>query len=178
MVAPEDYESERDALMAKFAAAKIPGTDQPLFKGVYRGEDVYARKKELDLPDIVLDAADGIHPRKKLTRGSSVRLIANPIGGMHRQNGIYAFAGEGVQPSGGIGRTFNIADIAPTLLQVFGQPIPKRMTGRPIPDLIDDPPAPHYVDEAPHSPGTAHEIYSPAEESVIEERLKDLGYLE
>ena len=179
IVAPENFDKERDALIAKFMQEKIPGTDQPLFVRVYKGEEIYARKKELNLPDLIVAPADGYYPRKKITRGPAVRSTPNAIGGVHRSNGVYAFEGEGIVPSLGMGATANIADMAPTILQALGQPIPKGMTGRPIPNLFEVAPPTKYIDDktSNQSSGSAS-VYSKDEEQEIEKRLSDLGYLE
>src|SRR5439155_13062694 len=59
IVSREHFDSVRDGLIAKFKAVNIPGTETPLFANVYKGEEIYARKEELNLPDIVLAATGG-----------------------------------------------------------------------------------------------------------------------
>jgi predicted AlkP superfamily phosphohydrolase/phosphomutase len=158
---------------------KIPGTDQQLFVKVYKGEEIYARKKELNLPDLVVVPADGYYPRKKLTRGPSVRSTPNSVGGVHRSEGVYAFEGDGIIPSLGVGARASIADIAPTLLAALGQPVPRAMTGRPIPEIFEIPPPTQYVDDNGFNPTIPRsDVYSKDEEQEIEKRLSDLGYLE
>ena len=180
IVAPEDFERERDTLIKRFMQEKIPNTDQPLFLKVYKGEQIYARKQELNLPDLVVVPADGYYPRKKLTHSSAVRMTPGSVGGVHRSEGIYAFEGEGITPSLGLGARATIADIAPTLLLALGQPIPKGMTGKPIPGLFDPSAPTQYIDDAaPGSPiSRSLDVYSKEEEQAIEKRLADLGYLE
>lgn len=183
VVDPGDFEKTRDELIAKFRAARIPGTERPLFKQVWKGEELYARKEELDLPDIIVAAADGLYPRKKLTHKKAVGTTPDAVGGVHRQDGVYAFSGDGVLPSGSQGRRANIADIAPTLLAALGQPIPADMTGRAmthvfnkdnggLPVQIGDAPAP-----LPEAPGS-ESVYNEEEQRAVEKRLEDLGYLE
>jgi predicted AlkP superfamily phosphohydrolase/phosphomutase len=179
IIAPEDFEAERDRLIARFMKEKIPGTDQQLFVKVYKGEEIYARKKELNLPDLVVVPADGYYPRKKLTRGPSVRSTPNSVGGVHRSEGVYAFEGDGIIPSLGVGARASIADIAPTLLAALGQPVPRAMTGRPIPEIFEIPPPTQYVDDNGFNPTIPRsDVYSKDEEQEIEKRLSDLGYLE
>src|SRR6185295_17239462 len=124
MLAPEEFERERNKLIDKFKAEKIPGTDQPLFVSVTKGEELYSRKQELNLPDLIVAPAEGYYPRKKLTHGNPVRVTPNYVGGIHRPQGIYAFEGDNIVSSNGQGPAANIADIAPTLLAALGQAIP------------------------------------------------------
>jgi len=182
IVAPEQFESLREALIARFLAERIPGRDEPLFKQVLKGEQVYARKRELNLPDLVLVPADGFFPRCKLTRAKPVRLAQHEVGGTHRSEGIYALEGPGIAPTPGLGPRARLVDIAPTLLAVLGQPVPQSMTGKPMLYLFDKPPQVSVSREeaaADTRPGAAEEaVYSKAEEKAIEKRLADLGYLE
>jgi len=180
IVPPEEYESVRNALIKRFMSTKIPGTDKPLFLKVHKGEELYARKKELNLPDLIVVPADGYYPRKKLTKGDPIRVTPKSTGGVHRTDGVYAFEGPDIQP--GQGPRSSITDIAPTLLAALGQPVPSSMTGKAMLHLWGDPPTVQIVDdkhtrESPRTPPSAP-VYSKEEEQAIEKRLADLGYLE
>jgi predicted AlkP superfamily phosphohydrolase/phosphomutase len=186
IVPPEQFESVRAELIEKFAAQKIPGSGAPLFPEVMKGEQVYARKQELNLPDLILVPADGFFPRKKLTSGAPIRVTPHAVGGVHRRDGIYAFEGPGIVPSAGPGVRAHIEDIAPTLLAALGQPIPASMTGQPLLHLFAEPPKVRYTKDARHSgpqapvsaDAPANPVYTHEEEKTIEKRLADLGYLE
>ena len=74
-------------------------------------------------------------------------------------------------------------DIAPTLLRLLDQPIPKDMDGRIVDALL--PKAlvaagaeTKYADAAEAQSDDAVPTYSEDEEAVIQERLQGLGYLE
>ena len=178
IVSAEDYDNVRQSLIERFKAEKIPGTSQPLFPQVFKGEKLYARKDELQLPDLVVVPADGFYPRKKLTKGAPVRVTPNSIGGVHRTDGVYAFEGPGIVKANGV--RANIADIAPTLLAALGKPIPATMTGNVLKQIFETPPVVKMVeDEVPQErTPTSESVYSKEEESAIEKRLADLGYLE
>jgi predicted AlkP superfamily phosphohydrolase/phosphomutase len=182
-VAAEDYDKVRNELIKRFLAEKIPGTKEPLFLQALKGEDIYARKKELNLPDLILVPADGYYPRKKLSRGPAVRMTPNGVGGIHRTNGVYAFSGPGVELTPAMGPRANIVDLAPTLLAALGQPVPTGMTGKPMLNVFQHPPQVQYAgDETPRGSTSdtrsTEPVYSKEEESEIEKRLSDLGYLE
>jgi predicted AlkP superfamily phosphohydrolase/phosphomutase len=179
IVAEQDFENVRDELIAKFKAEKIPGTDKPLFVDVLKGEEVYSRKKELNLPDLVIVPADGFYPRKKISSGPSVRVTPNAIGGVHRSQGVYAFQGPGIVASSGLGAAASIADMAPTLLAALKQPIPKAMTGKVLEHIFQNPPDLEFShDDRPEDGPHDGAVYSKEEEKAIEKRLADLGYLE
>jgi predicted AlkP superfamily phosphohydrolase/phosphomutase len=182
VVTADQFENVRESLIKRFLEEKIPGTTEPLFKQVLKGERVYERKQELNLPDLILVPADGFYPRQKLTRGPGVRMTPHSIGGIHRSEGVYAFEGQGIPPTPGLGARARLADIAPTLLAALGQPVLSSMTGKPLLRLFNPPP-PLRTTPEPRKGGeppakTDKPVYSKAEERAIEKRLADLGYLE
>lgn len=179
IVTPDQFDSVRDGLIAKFKAVKIPGTNTPLFTNVYKGEEIYARKEELKLPDIVLAATGGFFPRNKLSKKSPIQVSPNAVGGVHRPEGIFAFAGDGVARSGQIGHRANIADICPTLLAALGQPIPADVTGKPMQFAFEKKlPVKSTAKSTAAEVAPDQNVYTSEEQKAVEKRLSDLGYLE
>jgi predicted AlkP superfamily phosphohydrolase/phosphomutase len=147
-VVRRDFPKVRSELIEKFESMKIPGTAEALFPHVLRGEDVFERKDELNLPDLVLVPAEGFSLKRKLTAGESVHMTPNAVGGVHREEGLYAFEGPGIVPSKGLSERANVVDIAPTILAALEQPIPTSMSGDALLYLFGDtPPYPDYVDD-------------------------------
>jgi hypothetical protein len=75
----------------------------------------------------------------------------------------------------------DLADVAPTILYLLGQPLPTDLDGRLVmeaiePGLLEERP-PEYADLEGVSVGAA-ESYAPGDEASVEERLRSLGYLE
>src|SRR5262249_31172224 len=128
-------------------------------------------------PDLIALPDEPYWVRTKLAPGKSWVEADPSLPGTHRPEGIVAFAGAGIIP----GRTLqaNLVDIAPTVLGLFGLPVPDYMEGRPLPCFTPpvttrlDPPAPAI--NGPHQPQFD---YTPEEQAIIEQRLADLGYLE
>ena len=181
IVKESDFEKVRDQIIKCFLDEKIPGTNDPLFIAVHKGEEIYDRKEELNLPDLIVVPADGFYPRKKLARGSGIRVTPNSIGGVHRVGGVYAFEGPNITASNGLSQPANIADIAPTILAALGQSIPAGMTGKPMLHIFANPPSVALAKEKPvHESARLSDapVYSKEEEQAIEKRLSDLGYLE
>jgi len=179
-VPKKEFEKVRNELIAKFGETKVPGTKEPLFPHVLKGEEVFEKKDELSLPDLVIVPADGYYPRKKLTDGEAIRATPNSIGGVHRVEGVYAFEGPGVIPSKGMGEPANIVDVAPTLMAALGQPIPTSMSGDALLYIFgDNPPNADFVEEdGIPKPSGGGDVYTKEQEREIEKRLADLGYLE
>jgi arylsulfatase A-like enzyme len=79
------------------------------------------------------------------------------------------------------GTTFraDLQDVAPTILELMGQPVPGHMDGRPFSvvgntaAVREDRPASSL--SGPHTPQFE---YSEEDQAIIEQRLADLGYLE
>ncbi len=139
IVKKADFEKVRNELVEKFKALKIPGTDTALFRAVYKGEEIYARKEEHALPDIVLAATGGFFPRSKLSKKKAIQVATKAVGGVHRPEGVYAFGGGNIRPSKGFGQRASIADICPTLLAALGQPIPGDVVGKPMQFIFETP---------------------------------------
>ncbi|MEI6232321.1 MAG: alkaline phosphatase family protein [Planctomycetota bacterium] len=182
IVTRDEFDTVRNALIEKFRAVKIPGTDLPVFQDVWKGEDIYARKEELNLPDIVLGATNGYFPRNKLSRSFTVRATPNTICGVHRPDGVYAFSGPGIRPSNGEAPRASIADICPTLLAAMGLPIPADVTGKAMQHIFETKPNLHIAANAAHiataQPVVEQPVYTSEEQQAVEKRLADLGYLE
>jgi arylsulfatase A-like enzyme len=74
-----------------------------------------------------------------------------------------------------------IADIAPTVLYLLGEPIPEELEGRLLAEAIDrdllEREPPEYVDAAELELG-APRPYDAEGAAEVEDRLRSLGYLE
>jgi predicted AlkP superfamily phosphohydrolase/phosphomutase len=181
VVAPEQFESVRNALRDRLLAERIPGSNEPLFPHVHKGEEIYSRKKELQLPDLILVPARGFFPRKKIVSGSCVRVTPKAVGGVHDVDGVYAFSGPGVVVGQGLepGPKAQIADFMPTLLAALGVPAPADLDGRVLDFVFEHPPRLRTAEAAVETPtNIGAEAYTPEEQALVERRLMDLGYLE
>lgn len=185
-VAPEDYEAVR-ASVAEALEGLRGRKGERIVAAVHRREDLCYGPEISKVPDLVVEFADYAWLGKgNLTRrGDSlwdrieIESSAHSYVGSHRIEGIVSLTG----PSAAAGRTIeaDIADIAPTVLYLLGQPLPSDLDGRLIAEALD----PHLLDRRPPEYSdeeaevrTSTESYSPEDESVIEERLRSLGYLE
>jgi predicted AlkP superfamily phosphohydrolase/phosphomutase len=174
-----------DALRAAtqaLAAAKHPETGVALFPQVIPTAATYRLDPAREgYPDLIALPEENYWVRTKLSTGRDwVEPDAN-LPGTHRPEGVVALCGEGVPAC----RTLraDLRDVAPTILRLFGVPIPEYMEGRPL-DVLGERPAPVYREDGPSSPLAGPHAprpqfdYTPEEQAIIEQRLADLGYLE
>jgi arylsulfatase A-like enzyme len=104
-----------------------------------------------------------------------------PWAGYHNPQGIFVAAGHRVEPIGYLANA-NIADIAPTVLHLLGVPIPRDVDGRVLSELL----SPNWTAANPVSYREAadersieftKDAYADEDVSLIEDRLRRLGYL-
>lgn len=93
------------------------------------------------------------------------------MNGSHRQFGVLIVSGEAIESQE---ITAEMADIAPTLLYILGEPIPSYMEGRVL-DVLHTPMSVSTVEYHPIS--RSDKENSTAEHDAIHRRLEQLGYL-
>jgi predicted AlkP superfamily phosphohydrolase/phosphomutase len=178
LATPRQVDDARAAAASALAAARHPETGRPLFPRVIDLAEAHGLDPATEgYPDLIALPDDPYWVRTKLAPGTTwVEPDAN-LPGTHRPEGIVALSLPGVAP----GQTLraDLHDITPTILRLFGLPIPAHVEGRPLPclphaeTLREDAPAPAV--SGPHRPDFE---YSAEEQAIIEQRLADLGYLE
>lgn len=99
--------------------------------------------------------------------------------GDHRPEGILICKGPGIG-SGGQFQGASVYDLAPTVMHAAGLAAPGGLDGRVIESLFTGEHAernPVRVDAPSGDPGSLHKSLTDAEEELVEEKLKSLGYL-
>ncbi len=185
VVAPGDeYEQVRAELIALLSSAQDSATGQPAAERVFRREELYAGPHLEVIPDVGIWWNQQITLAGPLTTSFAGRQIevrpAIPVPGItggHAPEGTLIIHGPGVR-SGAQINAARIEDITPTILRLLGQPSPDYMDGaalaryfqRGLPE-VEPVAAQPSTGSAPQSP------YSPQEEKLITERLRNLGYM-
>jgi predicted AlkP superfamily phosphohydrolase/phosphomutase len=128
-VAPEDYERVRDELKAKLEAL---GDEQgrPIGTVAHRPEDLYPEARGI-APDLLVYFGDLYWRSVGQVGTGTVHVFENDTGpddANHAHEGLYVLAGPGV-PRGRAGSR-DLRDIAPTLLELLGEPVPAEMEGK------------------------------------------------
>lgn len=191
-VDPKDYESTRDAVISAMRSLQDPETRQPVFDFVYRREEIYKGDALDQAPDVIglIDgpyhiaavdwrgSADG--QKKIVEKVGSGLLFVSDTSGQHRMDGMLVANGAGILAASESlfdgTPTPNLMDLAPTILQLFGEPIPDDMDGRVLNEFLSNRRAAAYA-PAVNFDSKMDGEYSAAEEKEIEERLAGLGYL-
>jgi len=132
IVAPEDYVSTRNDIIRGLSMLKEPTTGIPL--EVLRREDVYEGSYLERMPDLVIKLNDNIQAINSHT--GSDQVFSERKGGNHRDNGIFLAYGPDIMRGLKITNA-KIYDIAPTILHMFGLPIPKDIDGRVLEEIFE-----------------------------------------
>jgi predicted AlkP superfamily phosphohydrolase/phosphomutase len=132
VVDPKDFERERDELARKLQ--EIPDPEgRRMATYVYRPEDLYPVSLG-DRPDLMV-YFDDLFWRSAGTLGhKGLYLSENDTGpddAVHAQYGTFILRDPQLEPIGQV-PDMNILDVAPTLLERMGLPIPSSMEGKPI----------------------------------------------
>ena len=179
LTTPRQVDDARASAFEALAAAKHPETGVPLFPKLVATAEAYnLDPAEQGYPDLIALPDEPYWVRTKLAPGKSWVEPDPALPGTHRPEGVVALCAPGVAP----GRTLaaNLQDVTPTILSLFGLPIPSHIQGRPLPCLPEssasrlDPAAASSL-SGPHRPQFE---YTAEEQAIIERRLEELGYLE
>jgi predicted AlkP superfamily phosphohydrolase/phosphomutase len=177
-----EYERVRAGIIERLMQLRDPDTNELIVERCHVRESLYEGAHADSAPDIVIDwknmeywAFDVISGGRKVI-GPNLKTRS----GGHRMNGIFLAHGPAIA-SGAEARDANIVDVAPTLLQALGLPVPEHMDGRVLTEIFREQtleaprelapaiaPSPSPVDDDP---------YSAEDEEAVKERLRQLGYI-
>ena len=168
----KNYEKFRDALIKELKELKDPHTGKSIYDNVYKKEEIYKGEFLEEAPDIVLYSKDFV-TISNISKEEYIDYEKNRWSGYHDLFGIFILFGKGIKRNKKI--NVNITDIAPTILHIFGLPIPKDMDGRVLTEIFEEDSEfakrePKYVDPSYYE--------KKDEEEKIKgeiERLKKLG---
>jgi predicted AlkP superfamily phosphohydrolase/phosphomutase len=191
-VRPEEYHQLREKLIYLLEELRDPETGNRITDRVYRREDLYSGEFLSRAPDIIFtqpnDAYTYMLRRSRTDRNLNKWVETIPESGIgvwptssHTLDGIFFLKGNKVNRGKWINGV-HIIDLAPTILYLMGLTIPDDMDGKVIQDAID--PAffhshPPKNISAGKEAGVSEALgYTEEEQARIQERLKDLGYIE
>jgi predicted AlkP superfamily phosphohydrolase/phosphomutase len=188
IVRPDDYEAVCTEVAATLRELRGRNGEE-IVTAVHRRDDLCYGPEISKVPDLIVEfdeyawlgkgnlqsRNESLWDRIEIESGSKHSYV-----GSHRKEGIFTLTG----PSAAAGRVLeaDIADVAPTILYLLGQPLPTDLDGRLVSEALDpgllDRRPPEYADEESEVLVSASESYSPEDEKAVEERLRGLGYLE
>jgi predicted AlkP superfamily phosphohydrolase/phosphomutase len=172
-VSPEDCPGIVCDVIAKFSEVRHPVTGKKVYKQVARGSEIYSGcGRGILLPDVVLLPEDGYGLSSKI----SDALPEATSEGVHRHNGVLFLKDTDLKRSA---RDFSpfLIDMAPTILHALGLPVPTDMDGRVLEEIFLVPRKVQYED-VDNAVSQQPVQYLEAEVEMIEQRLRDLGYVE
>ena len=131
-IPPGEYDSFRRAIKEKIEA--IPDENgRPIGTRVFLPEEIY-KKCENIAPDLIVYLGNLDWRSAGTIGGGALHVFENDTGpddANHAQEGIFIWRGSGRAPSSER-KTFSIYDVAPSVLDYFGIPVPGEMIGRVI----------------------------------------------
>lgn len=182
---PELRKQTESQLDEKIRRMVNPDTGLPVIEKILPRDQIYRGPKLDTLPDWILKPLPGITVNGYFNPFRSGILLPIRKGrdfhmGTHHPDGILLAAGPRVRSASRIAGA-NLIDIAPTLLAWLGIPVPKSMEGRILQDLFTHRISKAQVGKFPSASSPAvsdAEVYSKDDIQNIEDRLRDLGYIE
>ncbi len=108
------------------------------------------------------------------------KIIADQIrgdSGCHRREGIFIAWGAKIREGQRLPES-SILDLAPTILHLLGEPVPRVMDGQALTNILKNPGEVTYVEDGAGGDQTFEpQSLSDEETAQVEERLRSLGYL-
>lgn len=181
IVKSEDYEKTRDEVIAALHELRDE-QGRKLVTDLILREDTYHGPYTQYGPDIhlVLDDYNMIAFPLFATKNEVLTDQIRGDSGCHRREGIFIAHGPGIRGAGPLDEV-SIVDLAPTVMAMMGQAVPRVMDGRVLQEIFIEPPDIQYDDGEEDEGGDdalrAGQSLQDAEERQIEERLRSLGYL-
>jgi len=132
----KEYEETREFIIQNLISLRDPETDEKVIEKVFRREELYRGKFFDHAPDISFlpNKGYGTLHREQFIAPST--FVDSPTSGTHRINGIILFYGPEIRAGKQI-EGAKIYDLAPTILHLYGLPIPDDMDGRVLIEIFE-----------------------------------------
>ena len=162
----------KNELLSEFG----PGSKQPIIKAVKTGIEEYGESGTgVNLPDLIVEYAEGvctiINPQAGEVITDYNSCEKQP--GTHARDGIFIAQGDEIKQH--VEYNSEIVDVVPTVLASMSLPVPTYMDGNVLSGIFNQPPDIQYTEVPIKKEHIKH--YSNEEQSDVEKRLADLGYL-
>lgn len=179
-VSDADYETYRNRLIETLEATVDPKTGERVIRNIWKREELFEGPYAGDFPDLVFECRDNYFTYVSEDDIDRHNLVFEFENCQHELDGMLLCAGESFANE--VCHRSQIMDIAPTLLYAMGAKIPSDLDGRPIemlfkPEYRLNNPVCFEDSDTELDPQMA-EGYTTDEQLLIEQRLRDLGYIE
>ena len=129
------YKRLRECIIKELSQLKDPETGEKVIEKVYKREEIYPDAHQNNLPDLVVLVKEGY---RAVVFGPEFQIIGKTNRtGDHRLDGIFIASGPEIKKNEIISNA-EIIDIAPTILYMFGIPIPRDMDGRVLKEIFKE----------------------------------------
>ena len=137
VVKTSEYENFRNELITEISSIKNPTTGEKLANCVYKKEDIYSGKYLSQAPDLVILPNEGyeLYHRRNIDKIWDFSPEEDGWSGIHKLQGIFLAHGPDIKQNATIDGA-RIIDLAPTILHMFGVPIPRDMDGRVLTEIF------------------------------------------
>ena len=181
-VDPGEYEALRDEIIAAAKSLRDPEDNSQVVPIVYRREEVFQGISAARLPDLVLHTDRAKYVSFGHADFGSNRVIEPSLGqtGHHHMNGVLGLRGPGVRAGARLDGA-SLVDPTPTLLHYLGLPVPRYMDGKVLTEAFTDEfNAANPITWSEIGPGDglgSDTVFTDAEEEMVLQKLRDLGYV-
>lgn len=183
----EEYDALCQHIITELKSAHHYRTGEPLVKRVVRREEAFHGSYAHQAPDLTIQWNDVLLRDVVLGDGTFARELKKEVvwdqfyglrTGGHSERGIFFIKGPAVKCGQAL-PTSHLMDFTPTVLYLLGLPIPRELDGQVIREAFEGPTELSFSDsdehrEEPHG----KRAYNTAEQELLEERLRNLGYVE
>jgi predicted AlkP superfamily phosphohydrolase/phosphomutase len=175
------YEQLREQIIQKAQKIRNPFDDTPVVELACRREDLYTGPHVEQFPDVILVLDPNYLGAPSLAGRTLIEPHPHPMrSGEHRSNGLFAAAGPHIEAQGQL-KNLRLIDVPSTILYELSMPIPDSFDGRVLTELYNT----IYVSAHPprYQAVTTDKLTTPVvalsgeEQTMLEERLRGLGYL-
>lgn len=180
----DDYDAVCKALIEAALALRDSETNMQVIQSAYRREEIFQGEAVSRTPDIVLHTDRARYVSFGHADFGSNKVIEDSFGqtGHHHMDGVIILRGPGVQREAKL-EGAKITDVAPTILWAMGLPVPRYMDGTVLSEAFESEiVAARLVEFSYDSPSfnlaeMDEWAFSPEEEDLVIDRLRDLGYI-
>jgi len=150
----------------------------------YKREEIYYGPYTDQAPDIIFSINDGeCESDVRFGHSNTIRQGTNDVrqSGTHRDKGVFIAHGSNIKQGHKI-KEAKIIDITPTLLHIFGVPIPKNIDGRVLKDIFKQESGPgkkkiNFSETSSVQEKKDNDKLTNENEDLIIKRLRNLGYI-
>ncbi len=137
IVEAKDYDNVRDSIIGRLAKLADPRTGEPLSPELFKKEQIYHGDYTDSAPDITILMPPYTHYARINGEAEWIGLAApQTLSGWHRKEGIFFACGPDIKQDGDKLANLKIYDITPTILHMFGLPIPDDIDGRVLTEMF------------------------------------------